>query len=83
MSYQIFMELNTIFKYLEGAVALLLAISILLQNRNGGLGTVFGGTSGGESYRSRRGLEALLYNFTLFLEFFFAALQLPMALQNV
>ncbi len=76
------MELNTIFKYLEGAVALLLAISILLQNRNGGLGTVFGGSSGGESYRSRRGLEAVLYNSTLVLGFLFAALAIAIALTN-
>jgi protein translocase SecG subunit len=76
------MELNTIFKYAEAVVAFLLAISILLQNRNGGLGTVFGGSSGGESYRSRRGLEAMLYNSTLVLGFLFALLAIAIAITN-
>jgi protein translocase SecG subunit len=76
------MELNTILKYAEAVVALLLAVSILLQNRNGGLGTVFGGSSGGESYRSRRGLEAMLYNSTLILGFLFAGLAIAIALTN-
>ncbi len=76
------MELNTIFKYAEALVAVLLSISILLQNRNGGLGTVFGGSSGGESYRSRRGLEGLLYNSTLVLGFLFAGLAIAIALTN-
>jgi protein translocase SecG subunit len=76
------MDLNTIFKYAEAVVALLLAVSILLQNRNGGLGTVFGGSSGGESYRSRRGLEAILYNSTLILGFLFAGLAIAIALTN-
>ncbi len=76
------MDINTIFKYAEAVVAFLLSISILMQNRNGGLGTVFGGTSGGESYRSRRGLEALLYNSTLVLGFLFAALAIAIALTN-
>lgn len=76
------MELNTIFKYTEALVAILLSISILLQNRSGGLGTVFGGSSGGESYRSRRGLEAVLYNSTLILGFLFAVLAIAIALTN-
>ncbi len=40
-------------------VAILIVISILLQNRGEGLGGIFGG--GGEIFRTRRGLENLLY----------------------
>lgn len=46
-------------------VCVLLVISILLQNRAEGLGTMFGG--GGEVFRTKRGLEKFLYYFTIFL----------------
>ncbi|MGI5898237.1 MAG: preprotein translocase subunit SecG [Candidatus Dojkabacteria bacterium] len=46
-------------------VCVLLVISILLQNRAEGLGTMFGG--GGEIFRTKRGLEKFLYYFTIFL----------------
>ncbi|GAB4158768.1 MAG: hypothetical protein Fur003_2550 [Candidatus Dojkabacteria bacterium] len=46
-------------------VSVLLVISILLQNRSEGLGSIFGGSAGGEAFRTRRGLEKLLYNLTI------------------
>ncbi|OGD63094.1 preprotein translocase subunit SecG [Candidatus Berkelbacteria bacterium RIFCSPLOWO2_01_FULL_50_28] len=42
---------------------ILLIISILLQHRGSGLGGAFGGES--TSYRSRRGIESLLYRLTI------------------
>ncbi|HOV34711.1 MAG TPA: preprotein translocase subunit SecG [Candidatus Dojkabacteria bacterium] len=44
-------------------VCVLLILSILLQNRAEGLGSMFGG--GGEVYRTKRGLEKFLYYFTI------------------
>lgn len=40
-------------------IAILLTISIILQNRAEGLGSLFGG--GGEVFRTKRGLEKFLY----------------------
>ncbi len=44
-------------------VSVLLAVSVLLQNRAEGLGQMFGG--GGEIFRTKRGLERFLYYFTI------------------
>lgn len=60
------MEILTILKYVCAISAVGLVVSTVLQNRSGGLGAVFGG-SGGEAYRSKRGLEAVLFNMTIIL----------------
>lgn len=77
------MNISDILKYVLGAVSILLVIVILLQNRSGGLGTVFGGTAGGEFYRSKRGLEAFLYNATIVLGILFVIIALAIAIVNV
>lgn len=77
------MGITEILKYALAIDAVGLVLSILLQNRNGGLGTVFGGMSGGEFYRSRRGLEAVLYNATIILGILFVILALAIAVINV
>jgi protein translocase SecG subunit len=62
-----------ILKYIAAVAAVLLIVIILLQVRSGGLGSTFGGSSGGgEGYRSKRGIEALLYNSTIVLIAVFA-----------
>ena len=43
----------------------LLSIAILLQGRGAGLGASFGG--GGEFYRSKRGVEQILFKATIIL----------------
>lgn len=55
-------------------VAVLLIVSILLQHQGAGLGGTFGGE--GNFYRSRRGVEKALYNFTIILAILFALLAL-------
>lgn len=40
-----------------------MVISILLQQRGSGLGAAFGGESG--AFRSRRGIEKILYQITI------------------
>lgn len=49
----------------EIVLSVLIVISVILQNRAEGLGSLFGG--GGEIFRTKRGLEKFLYSFTIFL----------------
>jgi len=44
-------------------VAVALTITILLQARGAGLGSVFGGT--GTVFKTRRGIDKLLFRFTI------------------
>lgn len=43
---------------------IVLVTIVLTQNRTGGLGSAFGGDSG-SIYRTRRGIEKTLFNFTI------------------
>jgi protein translocase SecG subunit len=55
------------------AISVLLVISVLLQQRGSGVGTVFGGSGaggGGEFFRARRGAEKFLFYFTIVLSCF-------------
>jgi len=54
--------------------AILLIISILLQNRGTGLGAAFGGE--GNVYRTKRGLESVLFKATIILAIIFLAASL-------
>ena len=51
--------------YLQIVISLLLALSILLQNRSAGLGSAFGGTGGFTV--AKRGAEKVLSNITIVL----------------
>ncbi|MEI7603623.1 MAG: preprotein translocase subunit SecG [bacterium] len=54
--------------YLQIILSVLLIISIILQIRGVGLSPTFGGlTSGGETFRQRRGLEKFLMYATMVL----------------
>jgi preprotein translocase subunit SecG len=55
-------------------VAFGLIAAILLQSRGSGLGATFGGES--SVYRSRRGVEARLYQFTIILAVIFVVITL-------
>jgi preprotein translocase subunit SecG len=57
------MNAKTIVTVVQIVVAILVVVSILLQNRGEGLGRFFGG--GGEVFRTRRGLENSLYYITI------------------
>lgn len=56
----------------EIVIAILLTISILLQNRGAGLSSTFGGDFGG--YYSKRGFEKFLVRFSIFLAILFIGL---------
>lgn len=61
-------------------IQIILAISvivfILLQVRGAGLGSVFGGSSAGSVFKTRRGVERLIFNITVVLVILFAAVSL-------
>lgn len=49
--------------WVEIVISGFIVVSVILQNRAEGLGSMFGG--GGEVYRTKRGLEKFLYYFTI------------------
>lgn len=61
----------------QALIAILLTVSILLQNRGSGLGAAFGGDFGG--FYTKRGLE----KFFLYATIFFAAAFLVLGVINV
>lgn len=55
-------------------IALLLVVSVLMQTRGTSVGIAFGG--GGESYRSKKGIEKFLFYATIILATIFAAISI-------
>ncbi|HET8851469.1 MAG TPA: preprotein translocase subunit SecG [Ktedonobacteraceae bacterium] len=49
---------------------------ILLQARGAGLGSVFGGSSAGSVFKTRRGVEKLVFNITIVFVVLFALVSL-------
>lgn len=66
--------MSAILQILELIVALLLIGSVIMQSRGTSSGMAFGG--GSESYRSKRGLEKILFYATIVLAAFFALLSI-------
>jgi preprotein translocase subunit SecG len=60
------------FQVVQIIVAIALIVSILLQARGAGLGSVFGGT--GTVFKTRRGIERLLFNMSVIFAVMFAIL---------
>jgi preprotein translocase subunit SecG len=52
------------FKIAQIVISVALTVAVLLQIRSSGLGSVFGGTDSA-IYRTRRGVERLLFNITI------------------
>jgi len=59
-------------------VSILLCLAILIQNKGGGLGAVFGG--GGEFHATKRGAEKVLHNTTILLTALFVLLAVAISL---
>jgi len=53
-------------------IAVALTVFILLQVRGAGLGSIFGGSSAGSVFKTRRGVERLVFNITIVLVVLFA-----------
>jgi preprotein translocase subunit SecG len=68
-------DLSTAMNIVEIIVSITLIVVILLQAKGSGLGTIFGGDSSA-IYRTRRGLERRLYQFTIALAVAFVLLSL-------
>ena len=62
--------MKTVITIIQIAISVSLAVLILLQSQGAGLGSAFGG--GGEFYRSKRGLEKVLFRLTIVLAVLFA-----------
>jgi preprotein translocase subunit SecG len=56
--------MSNTFKIIQIILAILLVILILLQQRGSGLGAAFGGGDG-NVYRSRRGIEKMIFYITI------------------
>ena len=66
--------MNIILNIIQIIVAVLLMITILLQQRGSGLGSAFGG--GGEIHMAKRGAEKFLFNSSIALAVIFLLLSL-------
>lgn len=77
------MDTIAILKYIIVFLSIGLIVSVALQSRSGGLGTMFGGASGGEAFRSKRGIEAVLFNATIVFGVLLVIASLAVALMGV
>ncbi len=66
--------MKNIITIVQLAIAVLLSVTILLQNRGSGLSGVFGGTSA--VYRTKRGIEKTLFSLTIILSILFLGISL-------
>lgn len=57
-------------------IAVAVIVFILLQVRGAGLGSIFGGSSAGSVFKTRRGVERLIFNITIVLVVLFAVVSI-------
>ncbi len=62
--------MNTPITIIQMSAAIIMVLSILLQQRGSGLGATFGGT--GNAYRTKRGIEYILLWITVVMAVLFA-----------
>lgn len=75
------MEPKIILNYVVIVLAVIMSASILLQIRGSGIGSLFG-SSGGDFFRSRRGMEKFLFNLTIITAVLFVASCITIVLLN-
>ncbi len=73
----VFSQYRSYLQIVQIIVAIALVIAILLQARGAGLGSVFGGS--GAVFKTRRGIDRLLFNTTIGLAVAFGLLSLFVA----
>jgi preprotein translocase subunit SecG len=66
------------FQVVQMIVSIALIVAVLLQARGSGLGSVFGGT--GTVFKTRRGIDRLLFRFTIVLVVLFVGLSIIAAM---
>ena len=69
------MDTSDILNIFQILIALVVIGAVILQAKGAGLGNIFGG-AGGESYRTRRGLERSLFRGTIVLMLVFVGLSI-------
>ncbi|PZC49906.1 MAG: preprotein translocase subunit SecG [Chloroflexi bacterium] len=69
------MNASDIINVFQILVALILIAAVLMQAKGAGMGNIFGGT-GGESFRTRRGVERVLFRATIGLIVVFVGLSI-------
>ncbi len=57
-------------------ISIAVIVFILLQVRGAGLGSIFGGSSAGSVFKTRRGVERLIFNITIVLVALFAVVSI-------
>ncbi len=57
-------------------LSIAITLFILLQVRGAGLGSAFGGSSAGSVFKTRRGVEKLIFNTTIVLVVLFALISI-------
>jgi preprotein translocase subunit SecG len=68
--------MNRIITIIQIVSALVLIVLILLQNKEGGLSGVFGGSETSNVFRTKRGLEKKIFILTIIFAIFFLGLSL-------
>ncbi len=64
----------TVLQIVQIILAMAVIVFILLQVRGAGLGSAFGGSSAGSVFKTRRGVERLIFNATIVFIVLFALL---------
>ena len=67
-------------RIIEIILCVAVIIFVLLQVRGAGLGSAFGGSSAGSVFKTRRGVERLIFNLTIVFLVLFAIVSLLSAL---
>jgi preprotein translocase subunit SecG len=67
--FDIIKSMRNVMPFIQIIISALLVVLILLQAKGVGLGRAWGG--GGEFYKSRRGVEKIVFYFTIFLVILF------------
>lgn len=63
--------MNNVLNIIQIAIAVLLVVTILLQQRGAGLGGAFGGGGEGGVYYKKRGMEKIIFTATVVLAILF------------
>lgn len=66
--------MNTVFTTIQIVISILIVVTIIVQSRGGAGGMAFGGQ--GETFRSKKGIERVLFYLTIILAAFFALISI-------
>lgn len=70
------MDTSDVVNVFQILIALILIAAVLMQAKGAGLGNIFGGSGGGDTFRTRRGIERVLFRGTIGLIVVFVGLSI-------